>query len=199
MPRLLLTIFVFAIAIISKGQVIENRVTKQIDSLRLLKVDTFLIYSFTCNTGGLPSDPFDTCSYEETQYLFWMQNSKTFLKRFDYCKNYEAVELDTTNPIMFYLINRRAIDNEEIKAATYYEIRRTKKGIDTLIGTSMVDHSYYHNFNFWIKDRSIRKTVDIYNLSFEKFENGKRSIYYNYNQRTKLKGVIDIISVLLKQ
>src|SRR5947207_15836075 len=99
MTRLLLSMFVVALTIASKGQIIENRIQRQIDTLKSSKVDTFLIYSFTCN-GGLM--PFDTCAYEKTQYLFWTQNTKTFLQRYDYCKRYKAIQLDTINPLVFY-------------------------------------------------------------------------------------------------
>ena len=199
MTRLLLSIFISTVVISSNGQVIEHRIQKQIDSLQVSNVDTFLIYSYTCNGCGLPADPFDTCSYEETQYLFWMQNTKTFLKRFDYCKNYKTVELDTINPMTFYLKHKQIVDKEEIKEPTYYEIRKTKKGIDTLINTLVVDHSYYHQFNFYTKNKSVKKSVDVYYLEFTKFDNGRKNIYYNYNQRTKLKTLIDKTSDLLKQ
>jgi hypothetical protein len=190
--------FVFAVAVSSKGQVIENRIQKQIDNLKLSNVDTFLIYSFACYHGE-SADPFDTCTYPETQYLFWIQNTKTFLKRFDYCKTYKAIQLDTTNPIRFYLLNKRTVDKEEIKKPTCYEIRKTKKGVDTLINTSFIDHSCYHQFNFWVKNKSVKKVTDIYDLEFEKFDDGKKNIYYSYNQNTKLKALIDKISNLLQQ
>ena len=46
-----------------------------------------------------------------------------FFKRFDYCKIYKTLSLDTSNPLMFYLDNRRIIVKEEIRQPTYYEVK----------------------------------------------------------------------------
>ena len=38
-----------------------------------------------------------------------------------------------------------------------------------------------------------------YDLTFKRFDNGRRNIYYNYNQQTQLKKFIDLITQFIKQ
>ena len=180
-PLILLTIS-------SNAQVIQERIQNQIKVLKQSKVDTFLIYSLTCN-GRLPA--LDSCSYEESQYLFWVRNSNSYVQKFDYCKNYSSLALDTLNTFLFFLANRIQIEKEKIKMPTYI---KSKKGnvVDKVV--SLVDHDCFNEISFHIKNELIHKTVSEYDLNFEKFDNGRKNIYYNYNQSTKLKRLIDLIN-----
>lgn len=187
----LLTIF---LTLTLNAQVIDEKIQKQVDVLKQSKVDTFLVYSLSCNGGLIP---LDTCAYEQTQYLLWTQNSRTFLRRFDYCSDYKPIQIDSLNPLSFYFTNQFLIAKEVIKQPTYYEIKRSKKGIDTLLNTITVDHSCYHQFDFIVNGDTVRKTIDNFDLNYVKFGNGKKNIYYSYNQRTKQKKLIDIVSKLI--
>ena len=196
MTRILFLLFSTVFTISSQGQVIDTKLQKQVNNLKVSNVDTFLIYSVACNGRLIP---IDTCASEETKYLFWVQNSKTFLKRFDYCEDFKVIQLDTANPLTFYIKNKRAIDKEKIKPPTYHEIRKTKKGLDTLINSVMVDHSCYHQFDIKINSKSFEISIDIFNLNYVTFDNGKKNIYYNYNKQTKQNKLIDLMSKLLEQ
>jgi hypothetical protein len=187
-------LFTLFLTISLNAQVVDDNVQKQIVILKQVNVDTFLIYSLSCNGGLIP---FDTCAYEETQYLFWTQNLKTFLKRFDYCNDYKPIQIDSLNPLSFYFVNKLLIAQEEIKQPTYYEVKRTKKGIDTLENTITVDHSCYHKFDFILNGDTSKKVIDNFDLDYVKFDNGKKNIYYSYNQGTKQKKLIDIVSKLI--
>lgn len=177
-----------------KAQVIDDKIQIEINRLIQAHVDTFLVYSLSCNGGLIP---LDTCAYEQTRYLFWAKNVKTYLKRFDYCKDYKTIQIDTLNPLNFYFNNRLLIAKEVIKKPSYYEVKKTKKGIDTILNTITVDHSCYHRFDFVVNKDTITKVVDIFDLNYIKFDNGKKNIYYRYNQRTKQKKLIDIVSNLV--
>ncbi len=195
MMKILLSLVALFLTDFINAQVVDEKVQNQINSLRQAHVDTFLIYSLSCNGGLIP---LDTCAYEQTQYLFWTKNLKTYLKRFDYCKDYKPIHLDTLNPLNFYFANQLLIAKEVIKQPTYYEVKKTKKGVDTILNTITVDHSCYHKFDFVLDKDTIFKVIDNFDLDYVKFDNGRKNIYYSYNQRTKQKELIDIVSNLVE-
>lgn len=192
--KILLSLFALFLTVSLKAQVVDEKIENELSILRKNHVDTFLVYSLSCNGGLIP---LDTCAYEPTQYLFWTKNSMTYLKRFDYCKEFKPVQLDTLNPLNFYISNQVLIANEVIKQPTYYEIKKTKKGIDTVLNTITVNHSCYHRFDFVLNGNTTTKVIDNFDLEYVKFDNGKKNIYYRYNQRTRQKMLIDVISKLI--
>lgn len=194
MMKILLSLVAFFLTVSMKAQVVEKKVQNAVNSLRQAHVDTFLIYSLSCNGGLIP---LDTCEYEQTQYLFWTKDLKTYLKRFDYCKDYKPIQLDTLNPLNFYFTNKLLIAKEVIKQPTYYEVKKTKKGVDTILNTITVDHSCYHKFDFVLNKDTTSKVIDNFDLDYIKFDNGKKNIYYSYNQRTKQKKLIDMVANIL--
>lgn len=192
--KILLSLFALLLTVSLKAQVVDEKIENELSILRQNHVDTFLIYALSCNGGLIP---LDTCAFEQTQYLFWTKNSMTYLKRFDYCKEFKPVQLDTLNPLYFYISNQVLIANEVIKQPTYYEIKKTKKGIDTVLNTITVNHSCYHRFIFVLNGDTTTKVIDNFDLDYVKFDNGKKNIYYSYNQRTKQKKLIDVTSKLI--
>jgi len=171
----------------------ERDLKKMIDSLtRIEAVDTFLNYSLTC-IGGMR---IDTCNYYDPLYLFWTQDGKTFLKKFDDCQFYKSVLLDSTNPLKFYMTYKSQINREQIKPPTYIQ---SKKGNVVTEISSSIDHTCYYEMTFIINSEKTFKRVSDYDLNFIKFDNGKKNMYYNYNRQTKLKSLIDKIDELLKQ
>jgi hypothetical protein len=196
MARLIISLLFFAITSPAIGQVVEQKIQEQIASLKSLKIDTFIIYSFTCNGGLIP---LDTCAYEDDQYLVWQQNTKTFLRRFNYCKDFKTIQIDTTNPLTFYFKNKRVIDKEKIKPPTYIEVRKTTKGLDTIANSVTVSHSCFHQFDFITNGRTIHKSISTFDLDYKKFDNGKRNVYYNYNRQTYTKRLIDLMTKQLEQ
>lgn len=192
--KILLSLFSLLLTVSVNAQVIDEKVQKEVNSLRQAHVDTFLIYSLSCNGGLIP---LDTCAYEQTQYLLWTKDLKTYVKRFEYCKEYKRIQLDTLNPMNFYFTNQLLIAKEKIKQPTYYEVKKTKKGVDTILNTITVDHSCYHKFDFVLNKDTTTKVINNFDLDYIKFDNGKKNIYYSYNQRTKQKKLIDMVSNIL--
>ncbi len=193
MTRLLLLTLLIVLTISANGQVIDNKIRKQVKSLKNQGVDSFLIYTLTCN-GGIIA--LDTCAYEQTQYLCWAKDKSYFIQRFDYCKSYKAISLDTTNPLSFYLVYKNQIDKEQIRMPTYVQ---SKKGNIITTITTTVDHTCFYEMTFQIKSSKLIKRVSDYNLTFKTFDNGKKNIYYNYNQHTKLKALTDQITNLISR
>lgn len=191
MTRLLLTTSFILLTLTGETQIVDDRVNNYISRN---SIDTFLVYAYHCS-GCIIS--FDSCGFDEPHYLMWKQNGNYFLKRFDYCTTFKTLTLDTTNPLAFYLNNRPAIEEEEIKQPTYFEVKKRKKTIDSLIVTSTRSHSYFHKFQFPFVAETKFKYVDTYDLEFEKFDDGKKNVYYDYNQKTKLKTLIDLTVSLI--
>ena len=185
MQRLLFPILIIGLTISSNGQIIDQRIQQELESLRLSNIDTFLIYKLSC-PGSVSNFRIDTCAYEETQYLLWKQDVNCYIKKFDFCSIYLPTVLDSVNPLSFYLSNKNQIDKEQIKWPTYFESKN--KAI-----SMVVDHTCFYEMTFLLHDKTILKSVSYFSLTFEKFDNGKRNIYYTYNQRTKLKKLVDLL------
>jgi hypothetical protein len=124
MARILLLILCLYSSLLSKSQEIDLRISNQIDSLRKSKIDTILLYSLPCAVD-LALIP-DFCYVDDEQYLFYIKNDSCFLKRFDNCKTYQTLLLDT-NPLSFYFNNKAIIDKDEIKPPTYFTTEKGKR------------------------------------------------------------------------
>src|SRR5687768_10220506 len=96
----------------TKGQgVINDRIEKEIGRLN---IDTTLIYSFNC-VGCSTSD---SCSKEQSHYLFWKKNGRYYVKRFDYCKDFATLTSAADNPLGIYINDNESINTEEIRPPT---------------------------------------------------------------------------------
>jgi hypothetical protein len=171
--------------------VINVRIKNEIERL---KIDTALIYSFTCS-GCSTSD---SCSKERPQYLFWKQNDRFYIRRFDYCKDYVAIVSNAKNPLGFYLRHREVINNEEIKPPTFKKVVRKESSADTVLLTSSVDHSYYHELTLHLEDKIVRKSIDVYNLQSKKYNDGLLNINYDSNRKTQSYNLVNRISEFIK-
>ena len=191
MARLLILTFLHILTFTTQAQIVGYRVDKYVSEKA---IDTFLIYSLSCSGGSIR---FDSYKNDDPHYLIWKKEGNYFLKKFDYCNNFKIIILDSANPLIFYLVHKKVINKEQIKPPTYYEIK--KKNKPRLVVTSMVSHSCFHKFALPFKEKQQFKYADTYNLDFIKFDNGKKNIYYNYNQKTKFKALIDLITGLIMQ
>jgi len=195
MTRLLLCLLIF-VSTFSFGQnlnELETRVTKFQDSLWQNNVDTFFKYSLVCLGGMYPAD---TCNFFDNRYLLWKQNGSTFLQKFDGCKLYKSFVLDTINPLTFYITHRKKIDGEIIYRPTYIQ---SKHGDTVTTIEQTIDHTCFYEMTFLIQKRKVLKSVSDYDLTFKKLDNGRKNIYYDYNQQTHLKKLIEQTTYLLKR
>lgn len=195
MTRLLFSIFIFLLTSSLQGQVVEVKVRNKILTLMKENVDTFLIYSYSCNGGLIP---LDSCKYEEPQFLFWQQSGQYYFQKFDYCSTYKILKLDTLNPLTFYLKHKSLIDKEAIKPPAYFDIKKGKHGTNTIVNSITVSHSCFHEFIMNLKGSINHKSVNTYYLNYTRFDNGKLNIYRNYNQRTKLSALSTMTSDLIR-
>jgi hypothetical protein len=171
---------------------IKRRAQSFQDSLTKSKIDTSLDYTLEC----VGYYHIDTCNYFDAHYIFWKQGDKTYLQKFDDCNVHKPILLDTINPLIFYIAEKKKIDHEIIYPPTYIESQHGNT--ETSIRQS-IDHTCYYEMTFITNTKKVVKNVSDYDLTFQRFDNGRRNMYYNYNQQTKLKKLIDLITLLLKQ
>ena len=195
MPRLLLLLSIFFSTALFGQKIndVERRANIFCDSLIQNNSDTTLTYTLTCVGGVYRAD---TCDFYHDYYLFWKQNGNTFFQKFDGCNSYKTKLLDTTNPLTFYIAQKKKIDHEIIYAPTY--VQSQHGGTGTLISQS-IDHTCYYQMTFIIREKKIIKSVSDYNLTFKTFDNGRKNMYYNYNQHTQLKKLVDLLTQFTKQ
>ncbi|MDB5279252.1 MAG: hypothetical protein JWR61_4207 [Ferruginibacter sp.] len=195
MTRLLLCPIIF-ISTFSFGQnlnEIETRVTRFQDSLKENNIDTFFKYSLVCS-GSVNIT--DTCNVFNDCYLLWKQKGNTFLQKFDGCKLYKPLLLDTINPLTFYITHRKKIDGEIIYSPTYIQ---SKHGETVTTISQTIDHTCFYEMTFFIKKRKVCKRASDFDLSFKEFDNGRKNMYFNYNSQTQLKKLIEQITQFVKQ
>jgi hypothetical protein len=194
MTRLLLTFLIY-FSTTSFGQSatdISKRAQNFQDSLAKNKVDTLLDYTFKC----VGYYHIDTCNFFDAHYIFWKQNDKTYLQKIDDCNTYKTILLDTTNPLTFYIAQKKKVDQEIIYPPTYVQSQHGDTG--TLIQQS-IDHTCYYEMTFLINTKKKFKRVSDYDLRYKSFDNGRKNMYYTYNQKTQLKELIEKIDQLIKQ
>lgn len=176
-------------------EVSAQKVHKKIDSFtRTNYIDSFLVYSLTCN--DLWHDA-DSCNQQISFYLIWKKNGCFSMRKFEHCKNYKSIQLTNENPLNFYYSNRESIDKEEIKPPVYYEYKKEKGRKYKIEVTSTVSHSCFYNLSFRTNANIIKKQVDSYDLKFIIFNDGKESINSYYNNNTKLKELILTMETLI--
>jgi hypothetical protein len=192
MRRLLLFIVLLFIGLTSFGQLVKRKVYITVDSLKTSSVDTFLLYSKSC-TGCSYTD---TCSKEPSIFLFYRKGGFTFVKKYSYCRQSETVQVTNPDPLNYYIQHSSSINLEEIKRPSYYQNIKKKKPPELL--TVYSEHSFFHNLTFIIEGQVMTKSVDTFDLETETLSGGKRNIFFNRNQNTKVKSLIDIVSKVVR-
>jgi hypothetical protein len=96
--------------------------------------------------------------------------------------------------LTFYIVQKKKIDQEIIYPPTYVQSQHGDTG--TLIEQS-IDHTCYYEMTFITNTKKVIKKVSEYDLTFKKFDNGRRNMYYHYNQQTQLKKFIELITQFL--
>src|SRR5256885_613909 len=118
MAKLVFLILLVISGLSAIGQSVEQKVDKFAEDISL---DSFYVYSYPC-VGY--SYPIDSCKRKDTHYLLWTKNNNYFIKRFENCSVSHAIQLNTLNPLKFYILNKRFIDKEELKPPTYYVYKK---------------------------------------------------------------------------
>ena len=170
--------------------IVDDRIKNEINQM---KVDTALVYSITCVGCSI----LDSCKKEASHYLFWKKNGLFYIKRYDYCKSYNKIELSKKNPLTFCLQNMQIIKKEKIKPPTYQKIVENGDKVDTQLIAHYGDDSDYYDFSVFLKEKVFKIHFDVNNVVEQFDTNGKRNIYYNSNRKTKLFALVNKIDGLI--
>jgi hypothetical protein len=174
MKGIIIILFFIITSFEIKAQAVGVKVKSYIDHL---KVDSVMIYNYIC-VGGYYDD---SCYREKPTYLFWINNGRSFVKRFDVCQDFKTIELSGENPLTFYIRNKKVIELEQIKEPTFIVAKRGKKKSDTL--SIMTTHSCHHDFNFYLGNEFYKKSADDFDLNTYESD-GMQNIYYTQNQNS---------------
>jgi hypothetical protein len=112
----------------------------------------------------------ENCKSKNEFYIFWNENNKTFVQKFDNCSEFYKVEISNLKPIEFLKTNSNELKLENIKP---YQIDDETY--------SSVSHSCFRNYVFNDGQNKYEKEFDIYDLTGE-----NENLNYKSNNGTKL-------------
>lgn len=112
----------------------------------------------------------ENCKSKNEFYIFWSENDKSFVQKFDNCSEFHKLEISDFNPIEFLKSNANELKSESIKR---YQIDEETY--------STVSHSCFRNYVFNDGQNKYEKKFDIYDLTGENI-----NLNFNYNNGTRL-------------
>lgn len=151
-----------------------NMITKA-NELRARKTDFIAYKSYSIGSvilNKIDSGTCPNCNPDYPLFLFWNENGKTWIQKFDNCGEYFLLELNDSKIADFVSKNFEIIKSEKIK---YY---RTDKNM-----ISIIDHSTFKQFLIVKSNIEIYNHFDIHNLSNDSDD---PNINYQYNNNLKI-------------
>ena len=126
----------------------------------------------------------ENCLSKNNIYVFWTDNGKSFVQKFDNCSEFNIVEIIDFEPIEFLKSNSTKLQIESVKR---YQVDQ-----DTY---STATHSCFRNYVLNDGQTKFKKEFDVYDLTGE-----KENLNFNTNNDLKLieldKKLNEIISKL---
>jgi hypothetical protein len=167
----------------------DEKVNQKIHELKVKKIDTIVCYYTYCSGTEPRVGANDSCFANEIKYLFWYENNKCFIQRFDECSEHKQANIKAT---FLNLIRRRysIIQDEEIKYPQYNGTIKEK----TISNTLLQDHSCNIIFEIHTRHRVLRKDIDVFSLETRYFDNKHLNKNYSNNQQSilnKLKIIVE--------
>ncbi|NOZ74568.1 MAG: hypothetical protein GXO90_04220 [FCB group bacterium] len=110
----------------------------------------------------------DRCDYDIIYYevyLFWRNEGRNYVKKFDNCGQFNHIELETSIFFDFYNSYKDVIKKEEVKP--YQVLKIVDK--DTTIHSIWIDHSCHRELKLYDGDDLIIKNIDEFDLSENDF------------------------------
>lgn len=97
------------------------------------------------------------CYFENDIYVFWTENNKSYVQKFDNCSEFNIVEIFDFKPIEFLKSNSTELKTESVKR---YQVDKDYY--------STVSHSCFRNYMLNDGKTKFEKEFDIYDLTGEK-------------------------------
>ena len=126
----------------------------------------------------------ENCLSKNDIYIFWTDNGKSFVQKFDNCSEFNIVEIIDFEPIEFLKSNSTKLQTESVKR---YQVDQDIYSTTT--------HSCFRNYVLNDGQTKFKKEFDVYDLTGE-----KENLNFNTNNDLKLieldKKLNEIISKL---
>lgn len=171
-------------------QSMDKRVADYITTLQDKKIKQIGFATYYC-TGTVKNNDFkeNVCNYESVYYetyLFWLDGTRNFVKKFDNCSEFNEVEIKSSQFFSYFVFNRDKIKNEEVKRFQSIEVT----GKDTLFLTVSSTQSCRTKLTIFEGNRRVEKQIDYHNLTAATTgDKNKTQMNINYKYNTALKVV----------
>lgn len=188
MKTFIAIIFFLTLHYLSNAQVdtllaADKKIYAKIKELKAKNVDTIISYYNGCgDCDVIPRVPTDTsCHTYEQKYLIWHQNHQYYLERFDDCKEYNAVIINS-GPYDLFINNYAKILKERIRPPESIKVVNGKK---ISIESSGSDYPIYI-IKIYLSGKIIEKDIDWYDLNTKYIFGKDLNRNYLSNQRSAL-------------
>jgi len=196
MKTFITIIFFLSLHYLSNAQVdmlltTDKKIYAKIKELKAKNVDTIISYYIGCsNCDFILRVPNDTsCHTYEQKYLIWHQDHQYYLERFDDCKEYNPLVINSA-PYELLIRNYSKILKERIRTPEFIKIVNGKR---ELLHSSDNDYPYYI-IKIYVGNKIIKKDIDEYDLNTKYLDGKHPNRNYLPNQRSalnKLKTLIE--------
>ena len=179
----------FCKARVGNASTTDEKVSQKIRELRVKKIDTIVCYYAFCSGTEPRIGANDSCFANQIKYLFWYENNKCFIQRFDECAELKPANIKST---FLDLIRHKynVIQDEEIKYPQYNGTVKEK----TISNTLLQDHNCSAIFEIHTRHTVLRKDIDVFSLETRYFDNKHLNKNYLNNQQSilnKLKIIVE--------
>jgi hypothetical protein len=159
----------------NEEQKIDSLISEFTSELKKNGTNEFFYVKEYCNGGLNLVFPPDCLSIYET-YLFWRTNNKSWIKKFDTCKNYKPIELSDNSLVDFFIKNSGKLKNEIVKKYTITEAKENSTIMET-------NPTCFKIFQFQTENDSFINKFDLFDLTTDSDD---KNLYYDSNNKLKL-------------
>ena len=174
---------------------VDSAINKKIKALRKEGIKTIITYYSYCNGAIKFVDSKDTsCQADDIKYLIWSKNHISYLQRFDDCKQYAAIIIDSS----FVKIVEHdfiKLKNEKIYQPSYTYLKNGKR----VNATISIDHSCHTVFDFNIDRLNFTKNIDHYDLGGKYIDGKYRNVSYWHNEHSIQNNLKHKMELLIKK
>ncbi|WP_264553749.1 hypothetical protein [Flavobacterium sp. N2038] len=198
MTKRIIFSFLFCVTFIGNAQSnseikIDSLVSNYIKKLQSQKIDTICIYESYCVGCRMLFDSNSNEICDDNQrnqsiYIFWKRNKKTYLTKISTCSEYSEVNILQDDFWEIYFSNQNIIKKEKFKQFEYFPYKNFKEVKCALL----IDHSPVQNFKMIIKGSMIKKEFNSFQMK-EQNDDGIVNINYKHNNRLKSNLIMDIL------
>ncbi len=156
------------------------------DSLKNLGIDTFFVFRVYCvgcskittvNRNDTDEEIYEkNCELNEPFYIFYIQNSRTYVKKTNNCVNYKPISIDSSKAFPYFLKNFNELLSENILTNSYISEK----------GDTLKMYSNHTDCTEMYLSCGLTKELKVDQFDFSKHSlQDQTNICYNHNIKTK--------------